>query len=162
MSGEQTTFYVGWLDNKHNFTVGRVSETFIEKLKEFVSNPTIRTRGFHECDFCKPLTSTGQLATIHTSSTEIVVRGYGGKDYRAPGMILHYIEAHHYRPPQAFVDAVLMRQRCRNLEGQETFQASMCGNIGPDSKPCIKNPQHSGGTHVDDAGTRWRDYTSEV
>ena len=37
---------------------------------------------------------------------QIRVRGLNGEVYASPNLIYHYVQAHHYRPPQAFIDAV--------------------------------------------------------
>jgi len=55
-------------------------------------------RGFHECEFCsgKPARGNG----------EIEVLGRDGNVYVAPAMVIHYVEAHEYRPPDVFIEAV--------------------------------------------------------
>jgi hypothetical protein len=32
---------------------------------------------------------------------------WNGKTYSSPTLIVHYIDAHNYRPPQEFIDAVM-------------------------------------------------------
>jgi hypothetical protein len=41
------------------------------------------------------------------SSAEIRVVSTSGVTYAAPALILHYVEAHKYLPPAAFVAAVI-------------------------------------------------------
>jgi hypothetical protein len=40
-------------------------------------------------------------------SAEIRVVGNNGRVYASPMMLVHYVEAHGYLPPQEFIDAVM-------------------------------------------------------
>jgi hypothetical protein len=44
---------------------------------------------------------------LSLGSAEIRVPGSGGRIYAAPDLIYHYVEAHGYRPPDEFVEAVM-------------------------------------------------------
>lgn len=56
--------------------------------------------GVHECDLC-PADEAPE------GNGEVRIPGGRGIAYVAPFLITHYVTAHGYRPPQAFMDAVL-------------------------------------------------------
>jgi hypothetical protein len=88
---------IGWLEMGHEFSSGDFPEKqeLIRKLRaKKIEN---KYRGFHSCDFC-PKWEIG--------NGEYVVQ-WNGKTYAAPRMVVHYIEAHNYKPPQIFIDAVI-------------------------------------------------------
>jgi hypothetical protein len=75
--------------------------------------------GWHRCHFCRdqhagqtPITSwpAWYPATFEgraLGDAELVVRGTDDQVFSVPNLIIHYIDAHNYRPPQDFVDACL-------------------------------------------------------
>jgi hypothetical protein len=72
--------------------------------------------GFHCCEFCPPR-SDGRFTRGHRNvwiPADSVV-------YVAPELILHYIEAHGYRPPDEFITAVIA---CPE-QGSETYRERM-------------------------------------
>ena len=87
---------VGWLGNKIP-SLGKVSTETIKKLEWARDNRVIDQAwlGEHECEICNN----------HTDRSEILIVD-GGKMYVAPRMIVHYIKAHSYRPPEEFLSAV--------------------------------------------------------
>jgi hypothetical protein len=48
--------------------------------------------GEHRCEICRNHTDRGEILIL-----------YGNRMYVAPRMILHYIKAHAYRPPEEFL-----------------------------------------------------------
>ena len=96
---EPSTLTVGWLDAEHPLAVGESSSQFIDRLRPFLLTPVKQTRGFHRCPFCSD--------PMARSSAEIRVVSTSGVTYAAPALILHYVEAHKYLPPAAFVAAVI-------------------------------------------------------
>ena len=99
LGAEPSTLNIGWLDAWHRFPVGESSPEFIARLRTLVLTPAKQTRGFHRCPFCSD--------PMARSSAEIRVTSTSGIGYAAPVLILHYVEAHKYLPPTAFVAAVL-------------------------------------------------------
>lgn len=95
---EPNTLNIGWLDKRFPYPVGSVPATCLQRLAVFrryvVNNCCC---GPHTCEYCEDKYGIG----------EIRVFGLDGTMYAAPAMIDHYIIAHHYRPPQVFIDAVL-------------------------------------------------------
>jgi hypothetical protein len=96
---EPSTLTVGWLDAEHPFPAGESSTQFIDRLRTFLLAPVKQTRGFHWCPFCSN--------PMARSSAEIRVASTSGVTYAAPVLILHYVEAHKYLPPAAFVATVI-------------------------------------------------------
>jgi hypothetical protein len=60
------------------------------------------TCGIHRCDLCRVQLSDGSVAGYRN----LWIPGEGVV-YVAPELILHYIEGHHYKPPDEFIIAVL-------------------------------------------------------
>ena len=96
---------VGWLECKRLYSTGSVPAAFYAALNEHVSTAwqPVGMPGIHLCDFCpQPLPNgyfVGGNSNVWIPCEDWV--------YVAPGLILHYIEAHSYRPPLEFVNAVL-------------------------------------------------------
>lgn len=92
---------VGWLSKEHEFKKGEVPEGFLEKLKIYDEREhrIHQTRGFHGCHFCQERDFSG--------SSELRIVNSNGMTYASPALIVHYVEAHNYLPPQEFIDAVM-------------------------------------------------------
>lgn len=86
---------VGWLEHGHEFARGPVPAEFTERLAQLVARPVNRCRGSHTC-WCGERAGNGEIRVPSAAGV-----------YAAPVLIAHYVEAHDYRPPQAFIDAVL-------------------------------------------------------
>lgn len=95
-----TLLAVGWLEHGHDYAKGEVPPAFFERLEQLAYRPwqPMIAAGHHVCDLCQ---------FDGARSGEIVFVPGGGVTYAAPVGIVHYVAAHRYRPPQAFVDAVL-------------------------------------------------------
>ena len=106
---------VGWLSKDPEFPRGTVPPEFDDQLRQLITAPTNLFRGVHLCEFCPhPETHVGEngLRMLEsnpetTSNGEIRITGNDGIIYVSPVRIRHYVTAHEYRPPQAFIDAVL-------------------------------------------------------
>jgi hypothetical protein len=112
-----TLLAVGWLEPGHLYDKGPVDEAFFARLIELLVDPwqPFAAGGRHRCGFCRftggPVTvtysmGTGQGSSIAVGVSNLFVPG-DGVLYMAPSLVAHYIDAHEYRPPRAFVDAVL-------------------------------------------------------
>lgn len=95
---------VGWLSQLEPFTQGEVPPEFLARLTELVQQPVNLFRGSHQCEYCP---SAGLWLLRAHGNGEIRVVGTDGITYVAPALIAHYVAAHHYQPPQAFVHAVM-------------------------------------------------------
>lgn len=101
---------VGWLAEGQPFKQGRVSQSFLEKLKLTVLRESVNQyRGRHYCEFCLAeevwIEADNQRKCL--GSAEVWVPcAKGDLIYAAPNFVLHYIEAHTYLPPIQFIEAV--------------------------------------------------------
>lgn len=100
---------VGWLDAYAIFPTAVPSTAFINKLWWLVQNPVNLCRGAHICHLCKR-----QVKPY--GNGEIRVTGSDGKVYAAPVLIVHYVEAHHYAPPEEFINAVMGKKVMKNTK----------------------------------------------
>jgi len=89
---------VGWLQEDQPFEVGETPEGFLDKLKNFSNFRMFQTKGWQSCHFCDE---------NEHSSNEIRVVSNEGVYYASPMMIIHYVEAHKYLPPEEFIIAVM-------------------------------------------------------
>ena len=87
---------VGWLDSVHPFDMAIMSTAFRDRLRLLVSQPVNLCRGSHGC-WCGKAQGNG----------EIRVTDAAGQVYAAPVLVLHYVTAHDYLPPEGFIDAVM-------------------------------------------------------
>jgi hypothetical protein len=103
---------VGWLHPDHPYTMGSVSAEFLTQLKEFIRRPSLSADdfhfpgigGLHTCEFCGRAIGGGNLG-LPSDNVLFVF----------PDMVVHYIEAHGYKPPEEFIAAVL-RSPLRDTE----------------------------------------------
>ena len=105
---------VGWLSSIRYCPTGTTSDPFRRKLFQLCTGRRVRACGFHTCllGLCKlrprrwgtPVVLDDQEERV--GSGIIVVRGTHHA-YVAPDLIYHYVTQHRYRPPPAFIDAVL-------------------------------------------------------
>ena len=91
---------VGYLERGKPFAVGPTGQRFRERLTGLLQSPWgfMDFLGGHTCDLCESAAPHG--------SGEVFVPGEHCI-YVAPRLVLHYVETHRYRPPDAFVRAVL-------------------------------------------------------
>lgn len=113
---------IGWLERGYEFPVGDFPEKvlILEKLKLMTRKNLYR--GWHGCEFCEPNNKyvnkfnpesirnpnfvESEERISHTGNGEYIVQ-WNGKTYSTPTLVIHYIEAHNYKPPQEFIDAVI-------------------------------------------------------
>ncbi len=102
---------VGWLDIEHAYPVGDVSNTFLDRLWAFCREPVFKSRGFNGCEFChipgRPIEEQRVNERLRLGSAEVHVMGRDGQVYAAPDLIYHYVVAHHYCPPEEFIQGVM-------------------------------------------------------
>jgi hypothetical protein len=75
-------------------------------------------RGFHVCELCPrsaddmwpwpPLSVQEEEGEFFVGSAEIRVPAGDGTTFAAPDMIIHYVTEHGYRPPDSFLDALVV------------------------------------------------------
>lgn len=128
---------VGWLDAHHPFPVGDAPPDFAPNLVRACRQSVNRTRGLHFCELCPPETPVlapkkpglvpvrvrppeANIVRDHegdfkVGGAEIRVPAMDGVVYAAPDMIVHYVLAHRYLPPTAFVEAVITTTTTRSF-----------------------------------------------
>lgn len=108
---------VGWLDREHDFPTGDVPQEFIDTLAELcASYGYVRMRGWEACELDHPdgvvhpiiIEINGKETRL--GNAEIRVATEDGTILAAPNLVYHYVTAHHYRPPEEFIQAVLNRR----------------------------------------------------
>jgi hypothetical protein len=89
---------VGWLSAQHEFTKGQVAHRALDALHVLVSEGycPVALAGPHLCELCS---GVRESANVLVPSGDLL--------YAAPAMVVHYIEAHAYQPPPAFIDAII-------------------------------------------------------
>ncbi|WP_143660363.1 hypothetical protein [Streptomyces sp. JHA26] len=108
-STSRTRLNVGWLDREHPFAVGLAPAGLISALVRHAREPINVQRGMHFCNLCPSFHVARKNTTredLFIGSGEILVAGCEGKMYVSPLMIIHYVEAHGYLPPEEFCIAV--------------------------------------------------------
>jgi hypothetical protein len=92
---------VGWLEAGHPYQQGPVREDFLTRLKQHVATAyqPLLFLGFHNCSLCPPGQRKTGLLNLLIPTGQLL--------YVTPGMVVHYIEDHGYRPPQEFIEAVM-------------------------------------------------------
>jgi hypothetical protein len=114
-----TALNIGWLERGKPFPIGEAgwpNQTFLDSLALFFKGEirVNRTRGFHVCEFCnqEAFQHDGEgLEEELFCSDEIRILGPDGAVYAAPTMLRHYITVHKYKPPEQFIQAVLLGPR---------------------------------------------------
>ena len=111
-------FAVGWLDPASPYAKGPVPGPFLERLTELV-HEAWDYKGFMGGVWCGFCPGTLDVHSETWSSRNVFVP-LDGDVYVAPEGILHYVRAHHYRPPEVFARAVL---ECPPQDSIDFFEA---------------------------------------
>jgi hypothetical protein len=112
---------VGWLERGHEYPVGEVAADLFAKVEALFVDPwqPAVAGGSHPCDLCT-------YAPEKRGTKNLFVPG-AGKVYVAPELILHYMNAHRYRPPDEFCEAVMA---CPPMRSQE-YRRALLSSGGP-------------------------------
>ncbi len=108
---------VGWLSSEVPFPTGRVERVVFEKLKSLLINPwqPFVSMGVHECEICQFDPPSGN-ANLFVPNGKLI--------FVCPELIMHYIAAHHYRPPDEFLAAVIDCPDTRTIEYKKLLLTS--------------------------------------
>src|SRR4029077_19004278 len=92
---------VGWLERGHDYTVGEVSAELYDKVEALLVDPwqPAVAAGSHACDLC--------LYKGEKRGTKNLFVPDQARIFVCPELILHYMNAHRYRPPDEFCEAVM-------------------------------------------------------
>ena len=107
---------VGWLDSGHLFPTAMPSEILLDQIWKVCKIRVRQMRGVHMCNLCPRSDSHTASLESHffarnkekllLGSAEIRTFSRRGAIFAAPNLIYHYISAHHYRPPEEFVESL--------------------------------------------------------
>jgi len=113
------TLNVGWLDESHPFPVGNVRDELVDKIKSLCFGrvaSSLQYRGYHRCEFCSDVEGSIRGFTYKMptevdgrrvgSAVIIVPDAHGENFYFFPNLLIHYIQTHHYLPPEPFLQAI--------------------------------------------------------
>lgn len=124
---------VGWLERGHTFTEGLVDRQVYERLQELLKHPwqPVAAGGWHTCDLC--------LYEGVRGTANLFLPGNGFL-YVCPELIVHYMNAHGYKPPAEFCHAVLTCPPMRSVKylqgilanGGRPLVRAMSGSTAPD------------------------------
>jgi hypothetical protein len=100
---------VGWLERGKPHSTGQVDPAVYRALVEMRKNPwqPFVTMGTHECELC-------QFEGEHGTANLFIPAD--GVIYVLPELIVHYMNAHSYSPPEAFCRAVLACPPMRSMQ----------------------------------------------
>jgi hypothetical protein len=101
---------VGWLDFQRPFATGTTDRTVYLALIGLLKNPwqPMVSAGFHECNLCQFEAEARGVANLFVPAD--------GKIFVCPELIVHYINAHGYKPPENFCAAVLSCPPMRSMQ----------------------------------------------
>ena len=111
--GSSAILNVGWLEAPRPFPRGAVAPEDVARLERLLVHgfqPAF-AKGWHGCSLCGQ-TSTdppiereigGQRRVL---GADILFVPAGKRMFAAPSLVIHYIEAHGYRPPEPFLEAL--------------------------------------------------------
>ena len=126
---------VGWLAREHAYTRGRVAPEFFESLVSLIANAwqPFATAGRHPCPFCVFTGGPSEIrlrdANVLLGATNVFVPAEEGV-YVAPSLVLHYMDAHEYVPPQAFQRAVAACPPMRSLDYLQAIKRHRVNRLG--------------------------------
>ena len=106
---------VGWLSSHKPYPTGRTPKEVYDRLIELARDPwsPSTSMGSHECDLCQFTGEAFASANIFIPAGDCL--------FAAPALIVHYVNAHHYRPPDVFCDAVLACPAMRSREYRDAL-----------------------------------------
>lgn len=123
---------VGWLERGCAYQRGPVQEEVVDTLVKLLIDPwqPVAFAGRHDCSFCRLSGGRGGLVYKGTQISMGVSNLFVPGDhciYVAPSLIVHYIDAHDYTPPQPFCQALLA---CPPMRSTAYFRALLASAGG--------------------------------
>jgi hypothetical protein len=109
---------VGWLERGRDYPRGAVAPEVYAKLVELCRDPwqPVVAAGVHACSLCLYASERSDGANLFLPD--------GDRAFVAPVLIRHYMNAHHYRPPDDFCRAVLACPEMRSKAFREALVRS--------------------------------------
>lgn len=112
---------VGWLAAEEAYPQGPMDRRVFDALFALSVEAwqPWTTAGFHRCSFCQftggPGVITHEGRSVGLGTVNVLVP-FEEALYIAPSHVLHYIDAHRYRPPDVFCEAVLACPPMRSMD----------------------------------------------
>ncbi len=99
----------GWLERGKPHAAGHVERRVYDALVEMQKNPwqPVVAMGTHECELCQFEGEHG-VANLFVPADGVI--------YVSPELIVHYMNAHGYAPPEVFCRAVLACPPMRSMQ----------------------------------------------
>lgn len=109
---------IGWLEREYPFTVGRIDEAVFRKLESLLADPwqPCAAAGLHDCDLCLFEPERMGTKNLFVPGDHVI--------FVCPELLIHYINAHGYQPPDVFCQAVLECPVMRSIEYHKKLLAS--------------------------------------
>ena len=123
----------GWLGRGHAFETGSVDAEDFDRLVDLLVQPwqPCFFLGYHDCELCNeadgPHSFEHDGRRIDIGTSNLFVPTPGLDVLVAPSMVIHYIQAHDYRPPEVFLQAV---RECPPMGSRAYFRAIRGGVEG--------------------------------
>ena len=122
---------VGWLSPQDEFPRGKVTREFVAALFRLLLDPwqPAIAMGVHACPFCEFSGGPDSFRLIESNESvsmgreNLYVPG-DGCVFVTPSLVIHYIDAHQYCPPQEFQQAVLQCPPTRSMEYLKGLRAN--------------------------------------
>jgi len=124
---------VGWLEDGREFRRAKADPRFVHKLVLLLGepNPLEPSADPYYCSLCAfsrgpsefHLFQSPGMPSVPMGNRNLFLPGNGCL-YIAPSLILHYIDAHQYAPPEEFVKAVLECPPVRSPDYLKAGQAN--------------------------------------
>jgi YgiT-type zinc finger domain-containing protein len=116
---------VGWLERGRPFDVGPTPPGLAERLASLAAHArAAQTRGLHSCDLCADEPAWDDYARQSSAEIRVVA---GDTIFAAPTLVHHYVAAHGYRPPDAFVAAALVPL---SVDWETALREDICFSCG--------------------------------
>jgi len=110
---------IGWLDQEHDFPKKKTDSKILEIIKKMIltERSLNMTRGFHFCEFCEiihpedgchmPVELECNGENLFLGSGIIIVQ-CKTHSYAFPNLMHHYISEHNYKPPDVFIQDIML------------------------------------------------------
>jgi hypothetical protein len=111
---------VGWLEPGFSYSMGDVDEPFFKQLVKLLHDPwePCAFAGFHTCGLCRFVNAPCRF-DYDNSSLQLGTRNLfvpaQNCFFVAPSLVVHYISAHGYAPPESFRHAVMQCPEMRSM-----------------------------------------------
>src|ERR1044071_369420 len=99
---------IGWLAREPPFATAPPGDALLDALWRYCQISVAQTRGVHDCELCRASAFRAERHgdSLLLGASEIRVFAGTGEIFAAPTLIYHYVEIHHYAPPEPFLRAL--------------------------------------------------------